>query len=594
MKRPQPTIGDRIGFRLDRAIALVAPELARKRVTARARGMMQRALLSMTAYDTSRSSPLHERSKPPRIATGRAVEEQIADIRDDARDLVRKDVHAAALARVVEENVVGSGIRPQSRATPEATGLTQAQCEEWNEACDRVFAEWAEHEADATGEDTFWSLQRQVVRGWKIDGEAFAHRVPVPLGSEFGRRLSTAFELIEPERIATPNGASSGSIRSGIELGARGQVIAYHVLRFNPDDRAGAGAADSTPVAKWSAGVRNMVHVWTREGPGQFRGVSLLAPTILTFRTLHKYLEAELAAAAVAACFTVFIRRSGGNLLTADQDPWAAEGGTSVASSSTGGDVPAYELRPGLIEQLGDGEDISTFQPNRPGATFAPFVERLLRGIGAAVGLPYELLVRDFSRTNYSSARAALLETRRGFRCDQSTIVAKFCVPARQTVLQEAFARGMLPSAPAFQAAWVENPRAMLAARWIPPAWGWIDPTKEIEASTMAISAGLSTLADEAAGAGTDWRAIAEGRARELRHLIDLEDRFELPRGTLANLDSPGVPAATSATPTDQTDQADDSTDDSTAQGAVQDGAAEDSGEQDAAQSDEPSDEAAA
>lgn len=540
--RVAPTIGDRLGFRLDRAIALVAPETGRRRVAARARGMMARALLSVAAYDTSRSSPLHERSRPPRVAHGKAVDDQIADIRDDARDLIRKDVHAAALARVLDENIVGSGIRPQSRVSPEATGLTQAQAETWNQACDELFAEYAEHDADATGEDTFWGLQRQVVRGWKVDGEAFVHRVPVPLEHEFGRRFSTAWELIEPERVATPTGSlTSSTIRSGIEIGARGQTIRYHVLSANPD--AGGGQPTSQPVAKWRGGVRNMVHVWTRESAGQYRGVSLLAPTILTFRTLHKYLEAELAAAAVAACFAVFIRRSSGNLLAGADDPWADVGGASSLASSA--DVPSYELRPGLIEQLGEGEDITAFTPNRPGTSFAPFVERLLRGIGAAVGLPYELLVRDFSRTNYSSARAALLETRRGFRCDQANLVSKFCGPVRSTVLQEAFARGMLPQEPAYQRAWQENPRAMLACRWIPPAWGWIDPTKEIDASTMAIAAGLSTLADEAAGAGTDWRAIAEARARELRHLMDLEDKFKLPRGTLANLQSPGVPAAT-------------------------------------------------
>lgn len=500
--------------------------------------MMQRAFLSATAYDTSRSSPMHERARPPRIAAGVAAEDQADDIRDDARDLVRKDVHAAALVRTIEENVVASGIVPQARVTPETSGLTQSQCEEWNQAADALFLDWANNEADATGEDSFWAMQRQVLRAWKIDGEAFVHRAPVPLSAEFGRRLSTAWEIIEAERIATPLGrAADGRIRSGIELGGRGQATRYHVLAANPNGRT--AVAGSTPVDKWRAGVRNMVHVWTRENAGQYRGVSLIAPTILTFRTLHKYIEAELAAAAVAACFAVFIRRSSGNL-GVNADPWGDVGGSSTQQSA--GEWPRYELTPGMVEELGEGEDISAFTPNRPGTSFSPFVERLLRGIGAAVGLPYELLVRDFSRTNYSSARAALLETRRGFRCDQATIVRKFADPVRSTVLQEAMVRGMLPSSSAFATAWARNPRAMLAARWIPPSWGWIDPKSEITASTMAIAAGLSTLADEAAGNGSDWRSIAEGRARELRHLIDLEDKFALPRGTLANLESPGVP----------------------------------------------------
>ena len=53
------------------------------------------------------------------------------------------------------------------------------------------------------------------------------------------------------------------------------------------------------------------------------------------------------------------------------------------------------------------GEKPHVLESKRPGNTFPEFVERILRGIGVTVGMPYEVVAKDFSKTNDSSARAA-------------------------------------------------------------------------------------------------------------------------------------------------------------------------------------------
>ena len=56
------------------------------------------------------------------------------------------------------------------------------------------------------------------------------------------------------------------------------------------------------------------------------------------------------------------------------------------------------------------GDKVAPFTPSRPNSGYGQFVENVLRHIGAGLNIPFELLMKDFSKTNYSSARAALLE----------------------------------------------------------------------------------------------------------------------------------------------------------------------------------------
>ena len=127
-----------------------------------------------------------------------------------------------------------------------------------------------------------------------------------------------------------------------------------------------------------------------------------------------------------------------------------------------------------------------------------------------ALGLPYELLVKDFSKTNYSSARAALLEGRRMFKNWRAWFAGAFCQPIWQMVIEEAYLRGEF-DAPDFYKHQAEYSRA----NWIGGGWGWVDPVKEVEASRKAIDYGLSTLAKEAAAQGDDWEENLDQLVRE-------------------------------------------------------------------------------
>jgi lambda family phage portal protein len=287
-------------------------------------------------------------------------------------------------------------------------------------------------------------------------------------------------------------------VRNGIRYGKRGQPLAYYVRKAG---QASLINYDYNEIpARDPKGRPKLLHVYAVKRPGQSRGVPLFAPVLTYFKDLSDYLEAEVVAARVAACLAVFITK---------QDAlFAAQNMGTSTEAGTGARVQGIE--PGMVSYLNPGEAINTVDPKRPGDAFPAFVESVLRLVGTSIGLPYELLVKDFSKTNYSSARAALLEGRRVFTNWRSWFSRRFCQPVWDLVLEEAFLRGEF-EAKDFYRLRHEYCRAM----WIGGGWGWVDPVKEVEASRKAVDYGLSNLAEECAAQGRDWEENLAQLARE-------------------------------------------------------------------------------
>ncbi|MBT9139234.1 MAG: hypothetical protein DDT31_01816 [Syntrophomonadaceae bacterium] len=315
------------------------------------------------------------------------------------------------------------------------------------------------------------------------------------------RPYSFALNIVEADRLFTPAGLRGNkNIREGVELGERGEPIAYYIRKTHPGDILYTNAR-AIEYIRYPAmniyGMPNIMHLYWQKRPGQTRGEPFFAPVLALFKDLTDYIEAELIAEKIAACFAGFITKS---------DPYIA--GMNRSKEVAGKRIE--EIYPGMFEYLAPGEDIKFANPSRPSGTFEPFVERILRAIGVGLGMPYELIAKDFSKTNYSSARAALLEAWRFFKVEQDWLGNKFNQPVWERLLLEAFLREEI-TAPNF----LENRLEWTRARWIAPGRGWVDPVKEVQASLKAVEGNISTLADECASNGKDWEETLEQIARE-------------------------------------------------------------------------------
>lgn len=494
---------------IDATIELVSPKAAGVR---RVQRMRNEAFLRFEAARIDRL-----RKKRSSGSADRDSLDDLPTMREQARAIARDDPHAKAIVKVLVDNVIGTGVRVEPAAKPETTGMTDRQTDQWNSACKELFHFWADEQADSTETQTFWGMQQLACRGLIVEGEMFGHRVLVPPERIPGRELAVSVETVDPDQVFSPGRSSFAEdrIRSGVERGERNQPIAYHIAKQHPDERAferSPGRKETQRIRRFKGGLANVVHLYEKERSGQSRGIPHFAASQHVFDLLNDYFASEAAAAVAASKIALYIKRP---------PPDLADQGFEDAPNED--DYPLEDLRSATIEYLREGEEIQPFVPQRPGVTFEPFVVRLLRGVAASVDLPYEMVVKDFGRMNYSSARVALLEARRGFLCLQAMINRGWNVPWYANVIAEGVLRGMLPDFGFF-----ENPVPFLRSTWIPPAWDFVDPTKEIQASADAVTNNLSTPQREASRNGMDLSQVFEQKALAIVTAREVAERHDV------------------------------------------------------------------
>ncbi len=148
-----------------------------------------------------------------------------------------------------------------------------------------------------------------------------------------------------------------------------------------------------------------------------------------------------------------------------------------------------------------------------PVASFDTFVKTFCKLVGAGLGIPYDVLVKEYN-SSYSAARAALLDAWEEFRMRRKWFVDDFCQPVYEIWLAEAVARGRVIAPgffddPLIRAAWC-------SAQWIGPVQGSLDPLKEATAAVLKIQHGLKTHEQATMeDSGGDWNVNVEQLASE-------------------------------------------------------------------------------
>jgi capsid protein len=172
------------------------------------------------------------------------------------------------------------------------------------------------------------------------------------------------------------------------------------------------------------------------------------------------------------------------------------------------------EMESGKAVNLLPGEDIVTTTPGRPNPEFDPFWAAIVRQIGMALELPYEVLVMHF-QSSYSASRAALLMAWKGFRTRRDTLATYLCQPVFELWLADEVAEGRIHALGFFASELVRA--AWCAAVWTGDGPGSIDPEKEVNAAVKRVDAGISTKeAESIAYDGIPWRTKHDQRVREV------------------------------------------------------------------------------
>lgn len=427
------------------------------------------------------------------------------------RDIERNDPIGNGLIDTMGINVVGKGLRPQSKMRAEVLGCSEAQADEYRTMAEAAFEAFCKT-ADAREISTFDHLQFMALSQICRDGESIA----LPVWSEKPyKKFARAIQLLEREMLGNPLSANEEQAR-GIIYGPMGEPLKYLI---NKDTSRTVPDLEEID-ARDSRGRKKVIHAFMPRRPGQSRGIPLFAPVMDLFKDLGDYREAEIIKARIAACLSVIFTKA---------DPLSAVHAARETSTTLGPrDAQLTKLSPGMVHYAEYGDDVKIVDPNRGQDVFGVFSENILRLIGASIGLPYELVLKDFSKTNYSSARAALLEGRRVFTFWRSWFGDTFCRPIYELVLEEAYYRGYF-RVPNFFKFFDEYCRCA----WLGSGWGWVDPVKEITASKLAIDYNLSTHEIECAAQGVNAYEV-----------LDEQDNYMKYRKEKINLSAPVVGAS--------------------------------------------------
>lgn len=437
------------------------------------------------------------------------IEENIDTLRQRSRDLYYggSNIATGAVKRL-RTNTVGTGLHLKSTINEKILGITTDEARELEEIIEMEFAHWANStNCDLERLDNFYQLQQLALLNALLSGDAFAlMKTTKRTGSIYDLRV----ELIEADRISTPDNETINPLFcEGVEKNKAGEVSAYHISKFHPLSFTDRNPREWVRVEAYGqkTGRKNILHIMNRERIGQVRGVPFLSPVIETIKQLGQYTEAEVVAAVVSGLVTVFIEKE-----NASDDMALGEVVPEEMQVDTE-DENSIELAPGAVFDLGEGEKANMTTPGRPNANFDSFVTAIIKQIGAALEIPYEILVMAFTN-NYSASRAAILEFFQVIRMYREWFIADFCQPVYKEWLCEAVAKGRVNAPGFFNDPIIKD--AYCCAEWNGPSAGQLDPEKEVRAAELRVQGGYSTREREATElTGTDFYKNVKQRKRE-------------------------------------------------------------------------------
>jgi lambda family phage portal protein len=469
----------------------------------------------------------------------------LTSLRARSRQMVRDNPYAKRVKTLVVNNIIGAGVGMQAQVMTTRDSLATSV----NDRIEEEFCDWCEPDSCHTGGALhFHDLERLAAGEVFEAGEVFVRKHY----RKFGRsRIPLSLEVVEAERLAHEYLAPIGSVapghevRMGVELDEFGRAVAYFFRKRHPGDiRLDSGSTDLYERVL----AEDVYHLRLITRWPQTRGEPWMHTVLVKLDNINEYSDSELKAARASSY--VF-----GTIET--KHPEAAVA-TTTELDSAGKQMMAIE--PLTVQELEPGEELKFHNPTRPNVALEPFIRYMLREVAVGTGPTYADVSGDYSQSNYSSSRLALLSERDQWRVLQQWWIRNFRLPLHRDWLKLAVLQRAADGEPVVPLAqYAMNPRKYEAVRFKPRGWSWVDPTKEVAAYKEAIKGGLTTLTDVIAqtAGGQDIEDWVRTRERELELLAKAEIAVDTTVGAAAAAPPPPPPPAD---PPDEDDEDDEDT----------------------------------
>lgn len=448
------------------------------------------------------------------------------------RDLERNTGYIQGAVTISKDSIVGGEYRLNATPNTRVLGLDEKWAEEFQaevESKFRLYAESLDYWIDASRKCTFTDLVRLAVGSGVVTGEVLA--AAEFFSKDRTRPFFTAIKMIETDRLSNPHGMlDTKTISGGIEKNFHGVPIRYAIRNAHPTDMSADRFEWTWRNARKPWGRPEIIHIFEPCRAEQTRGVAAMVSVLKQMRMTSKFQDVVLQNAVLNASYAATIESE---LL-----PEQVYGQLGANQNSQ---KFAFDYMTQLGEYLGsaknvtiDGAKIAHMWPGTKlklqpvgsiGALGEGFEESLLRHVASALGLSYEQFSRDYTKTNYSSARASMAETMKYMSARKKLFADRFATIIYKLWLEEAISRGMLDTVTAKSPNFYEglNKDAYSCCKWIGSSSGQINELQETQAAILRIHNNLSTHEMETARLGNDFRDVFAQRGREKKLMAEYD-----------------------------------------------------------------------
>lgn len=464
-----------------------------------------------------------------------------------ARDILRNDAYVQGGANLHKDNIVGAhyllNCRPSSRVVfGKYDDTWEEEFQEEVEEKWELYADSSDNWFDASRTKNFTESVRLGVGIHLMAGEMLAAAEWI---KDDGAPFNTAIQFIDLDRLTTdPMSANDGDVREGIRYNRRGAPTAYQIRTEHPSDYGPMFGRTNFRFPEWKEvpvrkpwGRRQVIHLFETIRPDQSRGITEMAAALKEMKVTHMWRDLNVQNAVTQAMYAAAITSDlpseqvfsalGGGALTADKTQEMvtsyAEGYLSSVAQYAGTNR-GLQIDGVKIPHLYPGTKLELMSPGKGGPLGQEFEASLLRYIAASMGVSYEQLSRDYTKTNYASARAAMAETWKFMQARKKLVADKFATVCFRLWLEEAINKNEISALPANRAKILYTGGrlnlkfdALSKCDWIGASRGQIDEYKETQAAVLRITNGLSTAEDELARLGKDWRKVYRQLSREMK-----------------------------------------------------------------------------
>lgn len=444
-----------------------------------------------------------------------------------SRDLTRNHGLAAGAIETRKDSIVGTGLRLCLKPDFRALGISEDAADEWADLTEAQYRQYADDVINK------WSCARQMLsqaeRLRMVESNCILFGESISTVEWEPRRgpWSTCFRMISPARLSNPNDAQdTETMRGGIEHDSKDRPIYYHFRKSLKNDlRFGASLNayqwEKVP-RKYSWGRPQVIHVFDQIEPGQSRGVGGMASILSDFKMTSRMEKTQLQASLLQATYAAVIESS----LESARDAIGATTGSSAINAymesmldfHKGTNVKFDGVK---IPHLFPGEQFKLLSPQHPGPNADVMLRYWQRHMAGGLNMSYEEFSRDWSQSNYSSARAGLMQAARFIRSRRHFVCGQQATMELSAWMEEGFDNGTIKAPPGAPDFW-DMPWAYVRCEWIGSGREHIDPQKEWNAIETEYGLDAISMQEMCAAHGRDWKEVLAQKAREQKYAAKL------------------------------------------------------------------------